>query len=392
MSASRADSRVTITLFVGSYLPETISAGALYGTLADAFASLGFRVEVMTLNRRRDVPTEEDDGRIAVRRVGWHRNRATKLVRLLGHTRSMMAVFFQTLIQNASGPLIVYSPPLHLAALVVLAGKLRRRSVVLHVQDLHPLVLRELSVVTRAWEYRVYELVEMAAYSLCDVALVYSDRNEQHVRGVRPETVVRQVRNWSTVAVRAPAQAKAVPSTHPVQFVYAGAMGPAQGLTVLASAMAQATDARAKLDLVGDGPSRAEVEQLAAALPAVRVRDFVDPVAYQAIIEAADVGVVCLAANTPLATIPGKLSNLLAVGLPILLVANPIGDAAKLALEAGGVVIADPTRPGEVAASIDFLASDANARAEMAQANAAFAALELRASHAARDILKLLNL
>lgn len=146
--------------------------------------------------------------------------------------------------------------------------------------------------------------------------------------------------NWVTAAPVACARS----SREGTRVVYAGSIGPAQGLETVVRAAARCQDlAELRFTIVGDGVHRAGLEDLAARL-GVHTMDFAPPVPRERMTElhaATDFAIVSLRADPMTAvTIPSKLQDLLANGVPVLGALD--GDAAAMLCDARAGYVAPP--------------------------------------------------
>ena len=133
--------------------------------------------------------------------------------------------------------------------------------------------------------------------------------------------------------------------------VYAGAHGPANGLSLVLDAAAdlQATEPRIHFVLVGDGVEKPALTERAEREGLSNVR-FLDPVAKRdmpALLNAADAGLHVLAdvALFRYGVSPNKLYDYLAAGLPAL--TNTPGEVSAIVMEAGAGVAVAPDGIGE---------------------------------------------
>lgn len=147
--------------------------------------------------------------------------------------------------------------------------------------------------------------------------------------------------NWVTSA---PVPTDRRRSSADTRVVYAGSIGPAQGLDIVIRAAGRCQDLDGlRVSIVGDGIHRPALESLAAEL-GVRNVHFVGSVPRERMPEIYgenDFAIVSLTAS-PMTeiTVPSKLQDLLVNGVPVLGVLN--GDAAAMLVEAGAGYIAAP--------------------------------------------------
>jgi glycosyltransferase involved in cell wall biosynthesis len=116
---------------------------------------------------------------------------------------------------------------------------------------------------------------------------------------------------------------------------------------------------------IGDGANRAALESAARDLPNVKFAPF-RPVAQIAhVMMAGDVHIVTVKRGLEGVVVPSKLYSILAAGRPILVVAPAECDAARIVVESGCGVAADPDDPAAVAAAIRELRAQPERLGEM---------------------------
>jgi glycosyltransferase involved in cell wall biosynthesis len=119
------------------------------------------------------------------------------------------------------------------------------------------------------------------------------------------------------------------------------------------------------LVFVGDGANRAELEASAAGSPNVRFLPFRPFAQLPHVMMAGDVHIVTVRRGLEGVVVPSKLYSTLAAGRPVLVVAAANSDAARIVLESGCGLAADPDDPAGVAAAIRELRNDPARLAEM---------------------------
>lgn len=151
-----------------------------------------------------------------------------------------------------------------------------------------------------------------------------------------------------------------VPSHAGCVFLYAGAIGVANGLPQLieAAALLQTRAPGIRIDILGQGPERNNLEAMARGLGLRNVR-FREPVAKDRVHDAlaeADAFVMILA-DSPVfrhGISPNKLFDYLAAGRPVIFAVNtPVNPVAA----AGAGITADPSSAGSLAESMERMAA-----------------------------------
>lgn len=149
--------------------------------------------------------------------------------------------------------------------------------------------------------------------------------------------------------------------------VYAGAHGPANSLETVVHAAKLLRDVPVEFVLVGDGPSKGRLVELAEKEGAANVR-FLAPVPKRDVVNllsAADAGVITLkkAKAFEYGISPNKLFDYMAAALPI--ICSVPGDTADMVREANAGLTSVPEDPVSLAASVrEMMACSAGQRAE----------------------------
>ncbi len=109
---------------------------------------------------------------------------------------------------------------------------------------------------------------------------------------------------------------------------------------------------------IGDGANRAALESAARELPNVKFAPFRPVAQLPHVMMAGDVHIVTVKRGLEGVVVPSKLYSILAAGRPIVVVAPVECDAARIVVESGCGVAADPDDPAAVAAAIRELRAD----------------------------------
>jgi len=109
---------------------------------------------------------------------------------------------------------------------------------------------------------------------------------------------------------------------------------------------------------VGDGANRAALEASASNSSNVRFLPFRPAEQIPHVMMAGDVQIVTIRRGLEGVVVPSKLYSTLAMGRPVLAVTSPSSDAARIVVESGCGLVADPDDPIAVAAALRELRSD----------------------------------
>jgi lipopolysaccharide/colanic/teichoic acid biosynthesis glycosyltransferase len=245
--------------------------------------------------------------------------------------------------------LYAYHPPLTVGLAAAIVAAVRRIPLVYDIQDLWPDTLAASGMVSNRAALRVVGAACRWVYARADRIIVQSPGFKRVLveRGI-PATKVDVIYNWANeleARSRGDGNLSAFSLTGRFNVVYAGTMGPTQGLdTVLRAAkLIEQSEPRVQIILVGGGIEVESLQALAAKIGATSVR--IMPRMPQSeigdLLAAADLLLVHLK-DEPLfrLTIPSKAQFYLAMGKPILMGIR--GDAAELIEKAGAGVVVEP--------------------------------------------------
>lgn len=257
-----------------------------------------------------------------------------------------------------------YHPPLTVGVTAGLLRLLRRVPVVYDIQDMWPDTLRATGMLNNAKALALVGGVCRWVYRRMDCIVVLSPgfRRLLLERGV-PATKLEVIYNWADEAALAAPQASAPPvlaqGDDAFTVMFAGNMGKAQALDAVldAARLLQERGSRVRWVMLGGGVEVPRLQQRAADMQLGNVV-FLPPVPMAevgAYLNAADALLVHLRKDPLFAiTIPSKTQAYMAVGKPILMAVD--GDAADLATQSGGGVVAESESPQALASAAEALA------------------------------------
>lgn len=218
------------------------------------------------------------------------------------------------------------------------------------------------SVWTHRWENMHRRALKQAAR----VIVLGDDMRERIVaKGVAPERVA-VVRGGATLPTYTPdlgdpSVLKIVDEIRcgfPFVVLHAGNLGFYGAWNTLVGAAELLRNENTALVFVGDGASRAAIQASASNSTNVRFLPFRPVEQIPHVMLAGDVHVVTIRRGLEGVVVPSKLYSILAMGRPVLVVASPSSDAARIVVESGCGLTADPDDPAAVAAAIRELRSN----------------------------------
>lgn len=163
---------------------------------------------------------------------------------------------------------------------------------------------------------------------------------------------------------RIPPTPRVIRGDRPLHLVYLGLLEAPRGLGVVIAAVAMCRQAGldVRLTIIGKGRERAHFEDQAAALgltaPSIEFLGFLPNPEALAIVASADVGLVPhMATDSWNTTIPNKLFDYMAVGLPV--ISSNARPAARIVAETGTGLVYPHDQPGALADAIRQMAEPA---------------------------------
>jgi putative colanic acid biosynthesis glycosyltransferase WcaI len=249
-------------------------------------------------------------------------------------------------------------------------AKVTSRPFVYNIQDLYPDMAVGSDIVRAGkWVERWEKLHRRALRQAARVIVLGDDmRNRVLAKGISPERVAI-VRSGATFPSSMPEKCDPVVEELRcgLRFVavHAGNLGFYGAWNTLVEAAKIIRNEDSGFVFVGDGANRAAIESSAEGLPNVRFLPFRPVEQIPHVMMAGDVHVVTVKRGLEGVVVPSKLYSILAAGRPVLAVAPPECDAARIVTEAGCGIAADPDDPAAVAQAIRTLRDDPSRLAEM---------------------------
>jgi len=280
-----------------------------------------------------------------------------------------------------------------------LIARLAGRPFVYNIRDLYPDMAVGGDIVRAGkWVARWESLHRWALKQAARVIVLGDDMRERILaKGVSAErvVVVRDGTMPATTPAKTPASAAAQAADQsdpvvqeirhgfPFVVLHAGNLGFYGAWNTLLAAARILSNENTGLVFIGDGANRAALESAARNLANVKFAPFRPVGQIAQVMMAGDVHIVTVKRGLEGVVVPSKLYSILAAGRPILVVAPAECDAARIVVESGCGVAADPDDPAAVAAAIHELSAQPARLAEMGHR-----ARETAAKYARVDELK----
>ena len=259
--------------------------------------------------------------------------------------------------------LYAYHPPLTVGLAAAGIAFLRRIPFVYDIQDLWPDTIAASGMVSNRVVLRLIAALFRWVCARADRVIVQSPGFKRALveRGI-PAVKIEVIYNWANeleARPRGDSDLSAFALAGRFNVVYAGTMGPTQGLDVVlrAAKLIETSDPRVQIILVGGGIEVERLRALAAGIgtTSARIMPRMPQSEIGNLLAAADLLLVHLK-DEPLfrITIPSKTQFYLAMGKPILMGIR--GDAAELIERAGAGVVVEPQNAGALAGAVLDLA------------------------------------
>jgi glycosyltransferase involved in cell wall biosynthesis len=250
-------------------------------------------------------------------------------------------------------------------------ARLSGTPLVYNIRDLYPdMALGGNIVRPNKWVAR-WEQMHRSALKQASRVIVLGDDMRDRIlsKGIRPENVV-VVRDGATISNEAMPEVndpivQELRCGFPFVAVHAGNLGFYGAWDTVLHAAKILSNENAAVVFVGDGASRASLEHSAKGSPNVRFLPFRPVEQVPHVMAAGDVHIITVKRGLEGVVVPSKLYSTLAAGRPILVIAAPESDAARIVTAAGCGLAADPDDPAAVAAAIRQLRDHPVRLAEM---------------------------
>lgn len=278
--------------------------------------------------------------------------------------------FLRSLRARRRAHVIVLIAPPFLSGALGLWLRLRFRvPVVYHVQDLQVDAAIELGMLPPRLSGALL-WIERRLLARMDLVTTVSHGMRRRLLEKLPSGRVEMFPNWADVSsIRPHAGANRFRrewglDDHEVVVLYSGNLGRKQGVEVLLAAAARIVPP-VWLMIAGEGAERAEMEEVAKSLrlPRVRFLPLAPKEQLAEFLSAADLHCIPQRRAAAGLVMPSKLLNIMAVGRPVVVTADPGTDLAEAVRAAGCGEIAEPESPDALAGALTRLAGDRERRA-----------------------------
>jgi glycosyltransferase involved in cell wall biosynthesis len=374
---------VRIVIVVDRYAPEARSAAHLYEDLAKGLVQRGHEVTVVAKKPTENLPDgsaipgkEVKDGVRVVRMRSYLGEPRSTLVKGLDQVLLAFRVWIRLRFIESPDVVLVYSPPLPLAAACAASG----HPLVVNLHDLYPRTAVELGRLSSPILIAMAERVEEFVYSRAHRFIVPAPDSVRYLTVEKrvPFDRVKLCYNWVDFKATLPGDGLAFRREHGLEgkFVatYAGLVGIAQDLSAVVAA---AKMARGEPDVVflviGEGSELEHWKSESAGVMNLRFLPTLPREKYLDALRASDVCLLALSGKLRSPAIPGKLQNIMAVAKPVLAVVPADSAAACTVLEAGCGIVTEPGNGDALLAALKRIRADKQSQVRWGEAGMKFA-------------------
>ncbi|MDY6843645.1 MAG: glycosyltransferase family 4 protein [Thermodesulfobacteriota bacterium] len=343
---------MNILLITDSYPPEIRSASHLMQEMAEELRNRGHKVFVVTSHPQYNLTSElanrsfdefsTENGINVIRVKTLPHHKVNLMIRGISQL-TMPYIFFLKInkyIKERINVIIVYSPPLPLALVGNMVKSKYNAKLILNIQDIFPQNAIDLDMLKNPFLIKLFERMEKNAYKNTDKIAVHSEGNKKFLiqnKQVSPDKIFT-IQNWIDIypyvnGNNTNSFRKKFNLEKKFVFLFAGVIGPSQGLDLIIQAAHELREIpNICFLLVGDGIERDRLLKITEknALKNVIFKSFTSKEEYPSLVKEANVGLVCLSSKNRTPVVPGKILGYMAASIPVVAFLNKESDGHKI--------------------------------------------------------------
>jgi len=359
-----------ILLFNEYYPPDTSATAKMAALVAETLAQ---RHKVTVLAGRPSYDPDEfypfaflrrdTRNNVIVERVGSTAYPRHRMRRRVSNYLSYLALAVPRALAIRPDVILAMTDPPVAGIAGAFVARLAGRPFVYNIRDLYPDMAIGGDIVRPSrWVERWEKMHRRALKQAARVIVLGDDMRDRILaKGVAPDRVV-VVRDGTSFPASMPAQddpvVREIRGGFPFVVLHAGNLGFYGAWGTLLKAAEILSNENVGFVFIGDGANRVALEAAAASSPNVRFLPFRPVEQVPHVMMAGDVHIVTVRRGLEGVVVPSKLYSILAAGRPVLAVAAPESDAARIVVESGCGLAADPDDPAALAAAIRELRRD----------------------------------
>lgn len=274
--------------------------------------------------------------------------------------------------------ILCVSPNLISSAIPLVIGKIIRAKTWLHIQDLEVDAASKLGIIKNKWLLRVLYKLEYYLYSHFDRITTISVGMQQQLlnKGVNKEKV-GLMPNWANLDDIRPLDKDHPPliayrkelniPTGTKIVLYSGTISEKQGIENVIHAAQYLLQYDILLLICSNSPSAETFKKLSAGLKNIKYINLVPTDKFNLLLNLADIHLMPQSDDIDNAVMPSKLSNMIAVGGPILVCANETTHLSKFIVESGLGLSVTADNPTSIANAIQFILNNPSKKMEISK-------------------------
>ena len=341
-----------LIFFTQLYYPDITTTAIIMTDLVEDLASYGRDVKVIcaqpTYLFKKICPKDEVHNKVVIKRVWTFLFDKNKI---LGRLLNSMSCFFAMLITLFSiekkAILVFNTNPALLPLLGFIGKKLRNQRYVILVHDLWPELPVHAGMIRKdGLLYKIIDFLNVESFKNASGIITISDKMKERVIHKVPEKEhsIYVIHNWADadrlfpVAKREIGLFKELRLNNKKIVMYSGNLGRYQPLEVMIGAANELRDREDILFLfVGNGGKKIKIKNLAESLELDNIKflPFQPLDRLPESLSLADVSLMGIYPENEGVIMPSKLYSLLAIGKPIICVADPESEVVKILKQAG---------------------------------------------------------
>lgn len=374
MRASSTPASPRVLVWNQYYPPDTSATASLLAQLIERFDHQGVDTHVLRGN-----PSYRPSRAVSWRWWQlWQSTDTETIVRSTARTRArivdrasnyltfVVMSFVASMCIRCDVILVMTDPPIAVIPAVIVA-RLRRKRVVYWIQDYHPEFMVGIRRLRPGATVRLWSLVHRWALRSCDrVIAIGRDMRERLIVAGVPSDRIEVVANgsavdWSTASTAL----RPGVNNGKMLALHAGEIGMRGAWETLISGAREAADV-ATLVLLGDGVDAGLVRQLATGSDTISIEPRLPWDEYTERLLGADVLITMVRRGAEGYSVPSKTYELFGCGRPIVVIADPMSEPARLVRELDCGLVVSPDDGHEFAAALRSLATDPALRERLA--------------------------
>lgn len=347
---------MNVALITHSYPPEIRSSSHLMSEMAQWLKANGHNVHVVTSypkyalkvdTKLKNIKEYSDEDGIKVVRVKTLSIHDANYVRR-GIAQMVLPYLFMRKIKkyiiDDIDIAIVYSPPLTVAQVGQSLRKKFNKIFILNVQDLFPQNAIDLGVLKNRLLIKLFERIERDVYDAADKIVVHSEGNKEFLLSNKKidHKKIHIVHNWVDVSSYTSVKTigkfrKMYGLDNKFTFLFAGILGPSQGLDFIVNIACNVRDNEdIRFLFVGDGIEKQRISEMVKdyGLRNIVFAPFVSKEEYPELIKDVDIGLVSLSNMNKTPVVPSKIIGYMAGGIPVMAFLHKESDGHNIIKEA----------------------------------------------------------